>query len=86
MRKNFHYSGGIIFLGSYLRRAAIASARMSMAVAFAMGSALADSDDSLRIEAVSNRADLVSGGDVLQRELHRRAMGAPAEHVRLGRG
>ena len=38
-----------------------------MAVAFALGSALADSDDSLRIEAVSNRADLVSGGDVLLR-------------------
>jgi len=40
---------------------------VSMAVALGTGSALARSDDALNIEAVSNRADLVSGGDVLLR-------------------
>jgi len=65
-----------MLLSSYLRRAAIAGASVSMTVAFGMGSALADSEDSLRIEAVSNRADLVSGGDVLLRvTLPRKASG-----------
>ncbi len=40
---------------------------VSMAVALGTGSALARPDDALNIEAVSNRADLVSGGDVLLR-------------------
>jgi len=39
-----------------------------VAVTLGLGSAVANSDDTLlRIEAVSNRADLVSGGDVLLR-------------------
>jgi len=40
---------------------------VSMAVALGAGSALAKPDAALNIEAVSNRADLVSGGDVLLR-------------------
>src|SRR2546422_6687449 len=55
------------FLASYSRRATVVNAVVSVAVAFGMGSAAADSDDALKIEAVSNRADLVSGGDVLLR-------------------
>jgi len=38
-----------------------------LAMAFGTGSALAKSDATLAVEAVSNRADLVSGGDVLVR-------------------
>jgi hypothetical protein len=55
------------FLAPYLRRAAVVNAMVPVVVALGIGSAVADSDDTLRIEAVSNRADLVSGGDVLLR-------------------
>ncbi len=40
---------------------------LSAVIALAMGAAAAHSNDELKIEAVSNRADLVSGGDVLLR-------------------
>ena len=52
-----------------LRRAnVLASAAFAIGLAFGTGTALAESDsDGLKIEAVSNRADLVSGGDVLLR-------------------
>src|SRR5882762_11555608 len=56
------------FLASHLRRAAVVNAVVLVAVTLGLGSAVANSDDALlRIEAVSNRADLVSGGDVLLR-------------------
>jgi hypothetical protein len=55
------------FPGFSLRRAVIAGATLAAAAALGSGNALAHTDDSLRIEAVSNRADLVSGGDVLLR-------------------
>jgi len=56
------------FLASHLRRAAVVNAVVLVAVTLGLGSAVANSDDtSLRIEAVSNRADLVTGGDVLLR-------------------
>src|SRR6266850_6396852 len=55
------------FVASHLRRAAVVNAMVPVVVALGMGGALADSDDALKIEAVSNRADLVSGGDVLLR-------------------
>src|SRR5882672_1044000 len=63
------FPGGSMFnfLAWYSRRATVVNAVVSVAVAFGMGSAAADSDDTLKIEAVSNRADLVSGGDVLLR-------------------
>jgi len=56
-----------MILSSCLRRAVIVGAGVSMVLVFGTGTTLAHSDDSLGIEAVSNRADLVSGGDVLLR-------------------
>jgi len=56
-----------MILSLHLRRAAIVGAGVSMVFVFGTGTALAHSDDSPGIEAVSNRADLVSGGDVLLR-------------------
>src|SRR5882762_11368816 len=55
------------FLASYSHRATVVNAVVCAAVALGMGSAVANSEDALKIEAVSNRADLVSGGDVLLR-------------------
>jgi len=55
------------FLASYSHRATVVNAVVCAAVALGMGSAVANSEDTLKIEAVSNRADLVSGGDVLLR-------------------
>ena len=50
-----------------LLRVASLSAAACLAGVLAMGNALAKSDATLAVEAVSNRADLVSGGDVLVR-------------------
>jgi hypothetical protein len=64
------------FLASHLRRAAVVNAVVLVALTLGLGSAAANSDDTLRIEAVSNRADLVSGGDLLLRvTLPRKASG-----------
>ena len=54
-------------LASHARRAAFAGAVALIASVVIARQAAADSDASLAIESVSNRADLVSGGDVLVR-------------------
>lgn len=55
----------LVSLALHLRRAAFAAVLAS--IALGAQSALAKSDATLAVEAVSNRADLVAGGDVLVR-------------------
>ena len=54
-------------LQSHLCAANLIGALASIVLAVAFGNAMAASDSALAVEAVSNRADLVSGGDVLVR-------------------